>query len=197
MCSGTLRIGETEPCRTRPSERLWQRLYLRPLPHQQGSLACGSRAGASATVRIRTSSVGGRDRDRRCYGASRTISQPPAVAGRPGGRGGGWSGPARTPRRSGRSRQPPQYGGRGTGPSPNRASISATQRVELVAGRDRLRLGRRPRPDLAAAWAGGEVVVALRRRRRARSCPAPAPGGADRASRTSPPPPDARRAGGS
>src|SRR6478752_5568036 len=53
MWSGTVRIGDTAPCSTRPSERLWQRLYLRPLPHQQGSFACGSRAGASTTDRIR------------------------------------------------------------------------------------------------------------------------------------------------
>ena len=36
MWSGTARIGLTTPCSTRPSSGLWQRLYLRPLPHQHG-----------------------------------------------------------------------------------------------------------------------------------------------------------------
>ena len=46
MCEGTARIGLTTPCSTRPSSGRWQRLYFRPLPHQQASLACGSVAGA-------------------------------------------------------------------------------------------------------------------------------------------------------
>src|SRR6516225_4147318 len=33
-----MRIGLTRPGSTRPAVSLWQRLYLRPLPHQQGSL---------------------------------------------------------------------------------------------------------------------------------------------------------------
>src|SRR5262245_48885222 len=37
MCSGTDRIGLTTPGTTRPASGLWQRLYLRPLPHQQRS----------------------------------------------------------------------------------------------------------------------------------------------------------------
>jgi hypothetical protein len=47
MCAGTLRMGLMTPCCTRPSVGLWQRLYLRPLPHQQASFACGSTAGGS------------------------------------------------------------------------------------------------------------------------------------------------------
>ena len=42
--------GLTTPGSTRPSERLWQRLYLRPLPHQHGSLACGRVVGGLASV---------------------------------------------------------------------------------------------------------------------------------------------------
>jgi hypothetical protein len=42
MCSGTARIGLTMPFNTRPSSGLWQRLYLRPLPHQHTSFADGS-----------------------------------------------------------------------------------------------------------------------------------------------------------
>src|ERR687889_222118 len=49
MWAGTSRIGLTVPGSTRPSDRLWQRLYLRPLPHQQGSLACGRVVGALAS----------------------------------------------------------------------------------------------------------------------------------------------------
>ena len=37
--------ADDPPGSTRPSVRLWQRLYLRPLPHQHGSLAWGSTAG--------------------------------------------------------------------------------------------------------------------------------------------------------
>lgn len=45
MWAGTERIGLITPGRTRPSSGLWQRLYLRPLPHQQASFAWGSEAG--------------------------------------------------------------------------------------------------------------------------------------------------------
>lgn len=45
MWSGTLRVGLTIPGRTRPSSERWQRLYLRPLPHQHGSLEAGRAAG--------------------------------------------------------------------------------------------------------------------------------------------------------
>jgi hypothetical protein len=47
---------------------LWQRLYLRPLPHQQGSLACGSTAGGWALCSIRP---GYRRRRRRRTGIPR------------------------------------------------------------------------------------------------------------------------------
>src|SRR5918994_1328759 len=57
MWGGTVRIGETMPGSTRPSVRLWQRLYLRPLPHQHGSFACGNVPGGLAIVRIRSSSL--------------------------------------------------------------------------------------------------------------------------------------------
>ena len=40
------------PGSTRPSLRLWHRLYFRPLPHQHGSLACGRVEGGLATVCI-------------------------------------------------------------------------------------------------------------------------------------------------
>ena len=46
MDAGTDRIGVTNPGRIRPSDFLWQRLYLRPLPHQQASFAAGSVVGA-------------------------------------------------------------------------------------------------------------------------------------------------------
>ena len=45
MWEGTVRIGATIPGTTRPSMPLWHRLYLRPEPHQQGSLDCGRTAG--------------------------------------------------------------------------------------------------------------------------------------------------------
>ena len=45
ICAGTVRIGLTAPGRTLPSSGLWQRLYLRPLPHQQDSFAAGGIAG--------------------------------------------------------------------------------------------------------------------------------------------------------
>jgi hypothetical protein len=50
MVSGTLRIGVTTPGSTRPSDFLWQRLYLRPLPHQHASFAFGKMAGAVAVT---------------------------------------------------------------------------------------------------------------------------------------------------
>jgi len=53
MWSGTLRIGLTIPCNTRPSSGLWHRLYLRPLPHQHISLAAGSTFGGSGLERTR------------------------------------------------------------------------------------------------------------------------------------------------
>jgi hypothetical protein len=64
MWSGTLRMGLTTPGSTRPSSGRWQRLYLRPLPHQQGSLAEG-RASGGVAVPVMTNqgygaSVGGR-----------------------------------------------------------------------------------------------------------------------------------------
>ena len=46
MWAGTVSIGLTMPGRMRPSVPRWQRLYLRPLPHQQGSFEVGSRSGA-------------------------------------------------------------------------------------------------------------------------------------------------------
>ena len=50
MWSGTDRRGLTTPGSTRPSRGLWQRLYLRPLPHQHGSFAVGSTAGGVLSV---------------------------------------------------------------------------------------------------------------------------------------------------
>ena len=47
MWAGTSRIGLTMPGAMRPSVVRWQRLYLRPLPHQQGSLACSGTGSAS------------------------------------------------------------------------------------------------------------------------------------------------------
>src|SRR3954447_24438243 len=52
IVAGTVRIGDTTPGSTRPSDRLWQRLYLRPLPHQHGSLAWGNSTGAWDNVCI-------------------------------------------------------------------------------------------------------------------------------------------------
>ena len=52
MWSGTGRRGLTMPCITRPSSGLWQRLYLRPLPHQHASLACGRVDGGWAFCNI-------------------------------------------------------------------------------------------------------------------------------------------------
>ena len=51
MCAGTVRMGEMMPGEMRPSSPLWQRLYLRPEPHQQSSLDWGRTAGALARVR--------------------------------------------------------------------------------------------------------------------------------------------------
>jgi hypothetical protein len=51
IASGTARRGLTTPGCTRPSVGRWQRLYLRPLPHQQGSPAAGSTAGRVGLVR--------------------------------------------------------------------------------------------------------------------------------------------------
>ena len=51
--SGTPGIGDTTPGSTRPSDRLWHRLYLRPLPHQQASFASGSTVGGWSTLRMR------------------------------------------------------------------------------------------------------------------------------------------------
>lgn len=45
MWAGTVRMGLTMPGWMRPSVPLWQRLYLRPDPHQHGSLAVGRTAG--------------------------------------------------------------------------------------------------------------------------------------------------------
>src|SRR5215468_12503542 len=50
MWPGTSRIGLTRPGWTRPSLARWQRLYLRPLPHQQGSLDLSRRGAAEADV---------------------------------------------------------------------------------------------------------------------------------------------------
>ena len=53
MWSGTRASARPHPARRGP-RALWQRLYLRPLPHQHRSFACGSVAGGlagSATVR--------------------------------------------------------------------------------------------------------------------------------------------------
>ena len=46
ILAGTERIGLMTPCSIRPSVPLWQRLYLRPLPHQHGSFEAGSISGA-------------------------------------------------------------------------------------------------------------------------------------------------------
>ena len=51
MCAGTVRMGEISPGAMRPSRPLWQRLYLRPEPHQQSSFDWGRTAGALARVR--------------------------------------------------------------------------------------------------------------------------------------------------
>src|SRR4029079_17468676 len=59
IVAGTVRIGDTTPGSTRPSDRLWQRLYLRPLPHQHGSLAWGNTTGAWESV-----CIGSQDRAR-------------------------------------------------------------------------------------------------------------------------------------
>ncbi len=50
MWSGTERIGLMTPCSTRPSIGLWQRLYLRPLPHQHSSLASGGTVGGKVAT---------------------------------------------------------------------------------------------------------------------------------------------------
>ena len=50
IVSGTPRIGVTIPGSTRPSDFLWHRLYLRPLPHQHDSFAFGKMAGAVAVT---------------------------------------------------------------------------------------------------------------------------------------------------
>ena len=56
-----MRIGLTTPGSTLPSVRLWQRLYFRPLPHQHGSLAWGSTAGALGRELV-TTDIGSRIR---------------------------------------------------------------------------------------------------------------------------------------
>ena len=53
MCGGTVRIGPTRPGRTRPPDALWQRLYLRPLPHQHGSLDLRTGLTTASSVRRR------------------------------------------------------------------------------------------------------------------------------------------------
>ena len=50
MEAGTDRIGDTNPGMIRPSVFLWQRLYLRPLPHQHTSFAAGNVDGAVADM---------------------------------------------------------------------------------------------------------------------------------------------------
>ena len=51
MFAGTVRMGEMMPGEMRPSSPLWQRLYLRPEPHQQSSFDWGRTAGALARAR--------------------------------------------------------------------------------------------------------------------------------------------------
>src|SRR5690606_41911812 len=58
MWSGTGRGGLILPGRTRSVLALWHRLYLRPLPHQQGSLAVG------ATTVVGLTTTGYRREDR-------------------------------------------------------------------------------------------------------------------------------------
>src|SRR5205823_2325875 len=68
MWGGTVRSGLTRPGSTRPSIVLWQRLYLRPLPHQHGSF------DLSATVlvgAVTPSSVGSRGAAPRTRGSRR------------------------------------------------------------------------------------------------------------------------------
>ena len=47
-------MGLIVPGSMRPSVVLWQRLYLRPLPHQQASLAAGRTAGGRAAAGLFT-----------------------------------------------------------------------------------------------------------------------------------------------
>ena len=54
MLSGTVLIGLIVPGSMRPSVVLWQRLYLRPLPHQHASLAAGRTAGGWAAAGLFT-----------------------------------------------------------------------------------------------------------------------------------------------
>jgi hypothetical protein len=54
MCAGTESIGLIVPGSMRPSVVLWQRLYLRPLPHQHASLAAGRTAGGCAAAGLFT-----------------------------------------------------------------------------------------------------------------------------------------------
>ena len=75
MWSGTSRIGLIVPGSTRPSVRLWHRLYFRPLPHQHGSLAWGSTAGALGRELV-TTDIGPR---------IRSAAAPDAAAARGGG----------------------------------------------------------------------------------------------------------------
>ena len=100
MCGGTVRIGVTTPCSTRPSVRRWHRLYLRPLPHQHGSLACGNSSGGLAKVYISSQDTSG-FADRKVGDASRTLpgraTSPAALLGRRARRSvrqRGWQGPA-------------------------------------------------------------------------------------------------------
>ena len=180
MWSGTVRIGETAPCSTRPSERLWHRLYLRPLPHQHGSLACGSSGGGfgnrshqaiQSTNCLRQMNP----RDRRGV-RIRARAGRSASRRRTGGRR------RRSWRRLGRPCQNSQAVGTQPPSAPVRRARhrsvaepgldlgDAARRARRAIG-DRLRLRRRPRPDLARARPGGEVVVALGGVERARSCP--------------------------
>jgi hypothetical protein len=57
MDAGTDLIGLTNPGRMRPSDFLWQRLYLRPLPHQQASFAAGSVVGAVTDMALRIEAI--------------------------------------------------------------------------------------------------------------------------------------------
>src|SRR5579884_4278286 len=52
MPAGTVRDGPTAPGRSRSWLARWQRLYLRPLPHQQGSLAFTSTTFTRSSVAV-------------------------------------------------------------------------------------------------------------------------------------------------
>ena len=194
MSAGTSRIGETAPGSTRPSTLRWHRLYLRPLPHQHRSFACGSAAGGFA-VRDRSHQ---RPHSTNCLRQMNPRASEADRSGISGGEAGDLPGAvdaavakpvvetarAALPElehRRGRSSHPPQCGGRGTSDPANRCSTAATSAssssrsaITCSAATPTLRSG-----SPAAADA---KYASLSRRRAARRARARAPDGADRAS---------------